>query len=790
MGNSQFQIFGTVVLDTADATGKTQQISRAIGGMGQSAAGAAPGFDGLTAAQNRSTQSAMLLAAQFGVHLPRSVAKFVGMLPGIGIALTGAFSAIAVYTLIDAVTQAAEKSKWFMHLFGMMTKRERDAEEKAGEAIGAAKDFISKKESDLLILRARGIDKIREEGKVALDALYQEHDLMGIANRDRKARALQVQEEINQEKEHQGLVKLAREQATEMATLAMHKAEVTATAEEKIRLQLAETVRKTTDLERQGELSHHFAEQRRVAATAGAEEEIRELRRKNLQKVADDANEATKTFEDAMKAIRVSATGESLKGIAKIEFDRQQEIIKIDKAAADELQKIQDARILDAEHMAIAVEEIEKQKAEAITAINIAAQRRELEDMAARVESFIDRTFMHARSLSDVFHQFLMQLLGSFVKWISQMLASWLTGIRQVTAGGGGAGILGSLGSILGGVFGLGGGTSAMAAPAGVTAQAGQLGLPIGMGGMALSGGGGIPSAVGGAGAGTLGQLAFGGKGLAGLSSLISPGLVLGGIALAGGSAGPVRGALGGALVGGGIGLGLYSLGLLGGPWGLVLAGIGAAIGGLVGLFRRGGQKKKASGLQQGFEFAANDLFDQFEQFKIDYDSALAGMQELITQGQQTLTSAALGRWGRQGAEGLTHTIQDEIRALQALEKQREARATLMAGMTIPEFAIGGAVGYRLPTGGIPAIVHPGEFVIRREAVDALGANFLAGLNRVPRFASGGPVSPSSPLTAGQQGGIHVHGDLILYPAKDMTDREAMRMVVRGFNRAVRDGAL
>jgi len=422
------------------------------------------------------------------------------------------------------------------------------------------------------------------------------------------------------------------------------------------------------------------------------------------------------------------------------------------------------------------------------------------EKLAHGIESFIDRVFIQARSLSDVFHQFLMQTLGSFVKWISQMLAHWLTGIRQATAGagGGGGGILGSLGSILGGVFGIGGGASALTAgQAGMAAggggwatQAGQAALPIGMGGMALATGGEIPNAVGGAAQGTLGALAFHpGQFLAGQATMLAGMGILGGIALAGGG-GPVRGALGGALAGGGIGLGLYSLGLLGGPWGLVLAGIGAAIGGLVGLFRRGGQKRKASALEQQFEFGANDLLEQFKQFKIDYDSALAGMQELIAQGQQTLTSAGLGRWGRQGAEGLTRTIQDEIRALEALQKQREARAVLMAGMTIPEFAAGGPVGFRTADGAILGLIHPGEFVMRREAVDALGGSFLAALNRAPRFALGGPVSPPSPLSAGQQGGIHIHGDLILQPAKDMSDREAMQMVVRGFKRAVRDGAL
>jgi hypothetical protein len=302
-----------------------------------------------------------------------------------------------------------------------------------------------------------------------------------------------------------------------------------------------------------------------------------------------------------------------------------------------------------------------------------------------------------------------------------------------------------------------------------------------------------IPQAVGGATQGTLGALAFHpGQVLAGLPTMLAGMGILGGIGLAGGG-GPVRGALGGALAGGGIGFGLYSLGLLGGPWGLVAAGIGAAIGALVGLFRRGGQKKKATGLEQGFEFAANDLFEQFKQFKIDYDSALAGMQELIGQGQQTLTSAGLGRWGRQGAENLTRVIQDEIRALEALEKQREARTTLMAGMTIPEFAIGGSVSGFGTRGsglgnGILAILHPGEFVMRQQAVDALGTNFLAALNRAPRFDSGGMV-PSTQHPAPSTRSIVIE-NLNVYPERGMTDREAAQMVVRGLRRAERDGAL
>jgi hypothetical protein len=504
-------------------------------------------------------------------------------------------------------------------------------------------------------------------------------------------------------------------------------------------------------------------------------------------------------------------------------LDLQKQAVEAEKAADETITRSRHEMAIqtgkDAEeaihtmeqHGQVMDQRIIRQSKEAQDATREAARAQEqmLEATAGKIESFIDRVFLTARSLSDVFHQFLMQLLGSFVKWISQMLASWLTGIRQATAGAANGGIAGGggglLGSLLGGLFGLGTGTPAAAATGGAGAAWGgaqSLTLPGGGYIQGITGpleagavgtlGGGIPQAVGGATQGTLGALAFHpGQFLAGLPTMLAGMGILGGIGLAG-SGGPVRGALGGALAGGGIGLGLYSLGLLGGPLGLVAAGIGAAIGALVGLFRRGGQKKKASGLEQGFEFAANDLFEQFKQFKIDYESALSGMQALILQGQQSLTSAGLGRWGRQGAENLTRVIQDEIRALEALEKQREARATLMAGMTIPEFAVGGSVsgfgtrGLGLG-GGILAILHPGEFVMRQQAVDALGTNFLAALNRAPRFDSGGNVGTRDSGLATRS--IHI-GSINVYPERGMTDREAAQMVVRGLRRAERDGAL
>src|SRR5579864_2807510 len=50
-----------------------------------------------------------LLGEEFGVHLPRHVSNFVAELPGVGEALSAAFSATAVLFIAQALVQASDK---------------------------------------------------------------------------------------------------------------------------------------------------------------------------------------------------------------------------------------------------------------------------------------------------------------------------------------------------------------------------------------------------------------------------------------------------------------------------------------------------------------------------------------------------------------------------------------------------------------------------------------------------------------------------------------------------------
>ena len=393
------------------------------------------------------------------------------------------------------------------------------------------------------------------------------------------------------------------------------------------------------------------------------------------------------------------------------------------------------------------------------------------EQLASSIESFIDRVFVQARSISDVFHQFLMQMLSSFVKWISQMLAGWLSGIKGLTGQGTGMGG-GLFGSLLGSLFR--GGSALSGAATGQTMTTGIEGAFTGSlpsGAIGVWGGGSsltaassaIPSAAGGSSTGMLGSL-----GSAGPPGWIAAAAMATYMTLkrAWTAGSPVTGAIGGMMTGD--------------------LSIAPFLGALLGSFGRGRLKNRAAGLEQGFETAANDLYDQFKKFKVDYESALSGLQALIAQGQQTLTSSGLGKWGRLGAENLARSIQQEIDAVKILQKHREANAAVMAGMTVPEFQLGGLVSSG--NGGILALLHPGEFVMRQAAVDALGTSFLAGLNRAPRFDTGGAVGRGvSPAGGGQR---TYNQTFQIYGSAGESPRTFAMRVAAAVRRATADGAL
>jgi hypothetical protein len=68
----------------------------------------------MKASMGEARGEAALLGEAFGVHLPRHVRTFVAELPGVGEALSAAFSATAVLFLVQAVAEASEKLSKFV----------------------------------------------------------------------------------------------------------------------------------------------------------------------------------------------------------------------------------------------------------------------------------------------------------------------------------------------------------------------------------------------------------------------------------------------------------------------------------------------------------------------------------------------------------------------------------------------------------------------------------------------------------------------------------------------------
>lgn len=225
-------------------------------------------------------------------------------------------------------------------------------------------------------------------------------------------------------------------------------------------------------------------------------------------------------------------------------------------------------------------------------------------------------------------------------------------------------------------------------------------------------------------------------RGIAGLSgsTVFSGGLAL---ALTGAGVGGVGGALLGA---GGGALAGFSVG---GPIGAIIGGIAGLFGGLFG-GGRGQQKRAASEIaNRGFE-RIHELFLSYQQFRLDYAEALARMNQVWAE-MEAQWRAIGGSVGRQSISSQRVYFDQILRAMEEIQRERQRRQGVIEGFPLPEFQAGGFVDFaggrsRGAGGaaGVLAVLHPGEFVISRPAVELLGRPRLEELNRGEAAARGG----------------------------------------------------
>jgi hypothetical protein len=798
MGGSQFSIFGTVGLDTSGATAGAKQVRSEIENLAKS------GIAGFEAAQQKvieftkrvaelrnallqttdparqkelnlqldaatarmtaartevkgmsleaheTAQKVQFLAASLGVQVPQGMANILAKIPALQAGMEAAFSASLVVGFGAAiVSQFPRIAEWIDNLRGVVKVNEEilakqievnnalafGGEQGGAEALekrlnGVANEIDRIKKS----LKSVGVELAVPYGMPLMKQTKLTRDEMKSLNED-LARLRKSYEEL------QFAIPLAEQKAMNEAN--REAAEVAKKAAQAVREQ-AEADREWMRGLGQMYLGNQDELDKQIANTKKAQADVNAA----IQKGHEDADtEAIRFWE--------SQSEKATRGAGHI------------------------------------TEELKKQQHEAIKTQE--AQRQMVEATAGKIESFIDRVFLTARSLGDVFHQFLMQILGSFVKWASRMAAEALLGMRGMTSGGGGGG------GILGSILGIGG--TALSPALSYAGGGAVTGIEAAFTGPLTAGtiteigraGSAIPTAVGGASSGVLGKLAFGGITSASqLGLMANAGMILGGGALLGSAGGPITGAIGGGLLAAG---GISTAAMLfpalaaipGVGW--IAAGILAAAMGLGALFgagKRGQQKRDAAREQDEIAAAARQVMEEYKLHKADYEATVQTLQTMLGNAQQSLPGRYDGP-GRRAADYLTTAFGDYIRQVNDLERQRQAVTTALSGFSIPEFAIGGAVspwGFRMANGGIVAIVHPGEFIMRREAVSSLGTDFLAALNRAPRFDAGGSVGgavqPLRSLTLTQY----------ITQAKGENQRVFINRVVKAIRTATMDGAL
>ncbi len=159
---------------------------------------------------------------------------------------------------------------------------------------------------------------------------------------------------------------------------------------------------------------------------------------------------------------------------------------------------------------------------------------------------------------------------------------------------------------------------------------------------------------------------------------------------------------------------------------------------------------RAAARIEEQFMREGQEIVDRYKEFENQFGPAIAQLEALKAQGMDTLLGAGLGRAGRRGAQNLGSNMDVLLREVERIERQREQRRMLLGDFALPEFMFGGPVrGINAANGALLAMLHPGEFVLRKEAVQAMGESALATLNSSPQTAVSGPgfVAPARPIT-------------------------------------------
>ena len=701
-------------------------------------------FTGLARDQQKAHDAANLLNRTLGVQLPRSLERILATSPKLQSALAGAFNGVVAFAFAQAIYTAVEPAiiAVINHLHAFEDALARLEERNAA----AANKLLEQSTANIKSLRLRA--QLAGAGEVRAIEIKLAEDLADIHRREQEAgRAGSLQAALQLVEEKKALEKAA---AAEISAI------------------------------------HVKAERERMEKILQGYQDFLKRRSESMAKFRDEILGATRSQQDAA----VQAVIGNLEGEERVNAELELKI-----ALLEELKRKYKGFGQIAESITVQEEQAHVRAAREIAAIRqqqLLEWQQAVQQMASSLERFLDDPIA-----------FLKQ---AWKRLVLEMVAAWILGQRSMQAAtvGGAPGGGFSLGRLLGGLFGLGGGGSSrgggfslpsgsaggVSLPAGVstTFPSGGSGFQFGQFTPGVAGLAGLPLSAGGGGFG--GSLpagsaqpgilsAFRGNPLSAGQGLLAGGIASGGLlgARAIGFGSPGRAALAGGLAGAGIvGAGLVAtfgsavgsagaaLGsLLLGPLGIGIIAATALIGLLFGVFGRKKKQKQRDEIERQAFRAIEQVETSYKLHQTDYNSAIVQLEQIR---QQTDQQMAQLKWPNR----MHPHINAAIKRIGDLESERQRRMQIQGGG--PMFAQGGFVGspsyaggsggqgfgplgiplglqssrvagwQRAPRfddgGAVQAIVHRGEFVVRKQAVRRAGRAAMERLNATGEMAGGG----------------------------------------------------
>jgi hypothetical protein len=641
MGDNKLEL--VILVNAGQANDALQSVNKSMAATErqtvQSAQNMSKGADDFGTKMYQARSAAMMLEGQIGVKLPAAVNAFLANSSLIGPMLEKAFAATAIISVGTALAGGISKLwEWIS-----ASKQLKEISEAAATAISKEKDEIHKLNEEYSLIGLKGAARQEEEARRGLDrtqaALAQARTALANLKANRPASAIAREEAMKSsisapyaaginvgETVWQSQVDAAK---TMISTLEAQ--------EEKYRTALRVGMRNLLDEHKEAEKKKtEDAKREQDQRLKNLENYLNETRKLEIAAIQDpaarlgvqrleDLKAAAKPtpgvgaaqIAERQRALNAKAIADLqniwLQGTKKIkevnplegETELYRAQVKAEQKELDEFIKTKKKEIQAGEE---AQEQLRKGEEEALRETERLYERR-----ADAIEGFIHRTFLTARSFTDVWKQALTQVADYAVSQFARMAAAWSMGQRSMMPAGAGAGA-GSVGTIggVGSLFGAGQSAGSPGMGSGGTPpflpnSGGGVGQGGGFGGLMNMGtgwknflgiGGSSPNGIG----PTLpfGQMSLGGK----LSALgKSNAALMGGAALAlmgvqrGGISGMAMTTAGGALIG-------FKYG---GPLG---AAIGGAIGlgvGIVGLFRKSAEKKVREKVQATYGIDIQD---------------------------------------------------------------------------------------------------------------------------------------------------------------------------------------